>query len=90
MAEAPTKHPKILYAMLRHTEDGAKLRELLSEHLEWMRGNEKDGRIFLSGPTEPTAGRSASRPIIRPGRAFEPVSLAKSSWSSNLHRGDPS
>ena len=56
MAEAPTKHPKILYAMLRHTEDGAKLRELLSEHLEWMRGNEKDGRIFLSGPTEPTAG----------------------------------
>ena len=56
MAEAPTKHPKILYAMLRHTEDGAKLRELLSDHLEWMRGNEKAGRVFLSGPTEPSAG----------------------------------
>jgi len=56
MTETPTKHSKILYAMLRHTEDGAKLHEHLSEHLEWMRGYEKAGRIFLSGPTEPTAG----------------------------------
>ena len=56
MTETPTKHSKILYAMLRHTEDDAKLHELLSEHLEWMRGNEKAGRIFASGPTAPTAG----------------------------------
>lgn len=52
MSTEVTKHPK----MLRHTEDGAKLHELLSEHLEWMRGNEKAGRIFMSGPTEPTVG----------------------------------
>jgi putative NADH-flavin reductase/uncharacterized protein YciI len=53
---APTKHPKLLYAMLRHTEDGAKLHELLPEHLEWMHEHEKAGHIFLSGPTEQTAG----------------------------------
>jgi uncharacterized protein YciI len=40
--------------MLRHTVDDAKLHEFLSEHLEWMRGNEKAGQIFLSGPTQPT------------------------------------
>ncbi len=56
MSEAPTRHPKIMYAMLRHTEDDAKLHVLLSEHLEWMGANEKAGLIFASGPTEPTAG----------------------------------
>jgi len=52
MTETPTKNPKILYAMLRHTKDGGKLHEHLSEHLEWMHGNEKDGRVFMSGPTD--------------------------------------
>lgn len=56
MAEAPTIRPRIMYAMLRHTEDAAKMHEHLAEHLEWMRGNEKAGRVFLSGPAEPTAG----------------------------------
>ena len=37
MADAPTRHPKILYAMLRHTEDPARLRGLLPEHLSWMK-----------------------------------------------------
>jgi hypothetical protein len=54
MAETPTKHPKILYTMLRHTEDGAKLHEFLSEHLERMRDNEKAGRISCRGrPSRP-------------------------------------
>jgi uncharacterized protein YciI len=56
MTEVLTKQPKILYAMLRNTVEVAMLHEHLSEHLEWMRGNEKAGRIFLSGTTERTAG----------------------------------
>jgi uncharacterized protein YciI len=56
MVQTLVNGPKIVYAMLRHTADGAKLHELLSEHLKWMSGNEKAGRIFLSGPTERTVG----------------------------------
>ncbi len=56
MAEAPTRHAKILYAMLRHTQDEAKLHERLSEHLAWIGANAKAGLVFASGPTEPTVG----------------------------------
>ena len=55
MPEASTKHPKILYAMLRRTEDLTKLGELIHEHLQWMQSKEKEGSAFLSGTTEATA-----------------------------------
>lgn len=76
MSETPKKHSKTLYAMLRHTEDDAKLHEHLSEHLDWMRGNDKDGRIFASGPTEPTAGCALNGlTIIEANRARPPMRL---------------
>lgn len=39
-----------LFAVLRRTRDPGRLRATVSEHLQWMIGVEKTGRIFMSGP----------------------------------------
>ena len=48
-----------LFVMLRRTIDPARLSEKLGDHLVWMIGEEKAGRIFLSGPVMPRAGAAA-------------------------------
>ena len=42
-----------LFVMLRRTVDPARIPEKLGEHLRWMIGEEKAGRVFLSGPVAP-------------------------------------
>jgi uncharacterized protein YciI len=45
-----------LFVMLRRTVNPALLPEKLGAHLRWMIDQEKDGRIFLSGPIAPHVG----------------------------------
>ncbi len=48
-----------LFVMLRRTLKPALLPERLGEHLRWMIGQEKEGRIFLSGPIAPHPSATA-------------------------------
>lgn len=59
----PAPHPLLaraarltLFVMLRRTVNGALLRDNLTAHLTWMIGEEKRGKIFLSGPVAPHDG----------------------------------
>lgn len=71
-----------LYVVLRRTRNGDQLRALLPNHLRWMIGHEREGRIFLSGPT--TGGTDQHRidglTIVRADSLQE---------AEELVRGDP-
>ena len=45
-----------LFVMLRRTQKPDMLPKLLGAHLHWMIDREKEGLIFLSGPTTPGVG----------------------------------
>ena len=59
MTESPADDPATLlaraaklkvFAVLRHTRDPQRLKEMLTQHLHWIASEERSGMVFLSGP----------------------------------------
>lgn len=69
-----------LFVVLRRTRDPERLKEMVSEHLNWMVSQERNGRVFLSGPIATRGAHLDGLTVVR-GESL--------SEAEKLIQGDP-